>query len=283
MAGLPTLPSRGRKKKDAGSKKVSTQAQSEVWQSTWYGSMTWLGSVGDYSEDVRVSICDRLREAFTIQYPDSRELDLAALEANIRLSRRGVESITPEEVHLMRTVHFSVSALSGEIATYVFSKKAKLVKAVQSEEAESPSEIISQLPQQESLRRDIIALLEYMLNVPSKANVYIYLVPENALIQVSTGFQTTMKSLDDLTKSSLPLKPTNGSGTDDAKSTGALTTIGIGIGQGGVRDVCYWCRASVLHSEVKLEIVAVASALHIVAATANSRTGTPTTAMSAVS
>eukprot|EP00959_Pyramimonas_sp_CCMP1952_P206359 4315897-Pyramimonas_sp.AAC.2 len=61
--------------------------------------MTWLGSVGDCSEDVRVSICDRLREAFRSQYPDSRELDLAALEANIRLSRRGVDSITPE-VHL---------------------------------------------------------------------------------------------------------------------------------------------------------------------------------------
>ena len=56
----------------------------------------WLGSIGDYADDVRVSICDRMREAFRIQYNDSRELDLAALDANIHLSRRGVESITPE-------------------------------------------------------------------------------------------------------------------------------------------------------------------------------------------
>eukprot|EP00959_Pyramimonas_sp_CCMP1952_P206358 4315897-Pyramimonas_sp.AAC.1 len=122
------------------------------------------------------------------------------------------------------------------------------VQAVQSEEAEPPSEIIAQLPQQESLRRDIVALLEYMLNVPSKANAYIYLIPENALIQVSTGLQTALESLDDLTKSALPLRP----GTDGGTAPGVTSTIGIGIGQGGVRDVCYWCRASLLHSEVKL-------------------------------
>jgi hypothetical protein len=83
-----------------------------TWQSTWYGSTTFLGSVGDYSEEVRNSICDRMREAFNSQYPDC-ELDLAALEANIRLSRQGVESISPEVTVLPFRTQLRIAAPPG--------------------------------------------------------------------------------------------------------------------------------------------------------------------------
>jgi hypothetical protein len=69
------------------------------------------------------------------------------------------------------------------------------VQAVQSDDADPPSEIIGDLPQQEHLKRDVLALLECMLNAPPKANVYVYLVPERVLIQVCVPSNTKVKLL----------------------------------------------------------------------------------------
>ena len=52
-------------------------------------------------------------------------------------------------------------------------------------------------------------------------------------MQVSTGLQTALESLDDLTKSALPLRP----GTDGGTAPGVTSTIGIGIGQVGPEGI----------------------------------------------
>lgn len=217
-------------------------------------SLFFVGSLmGDSQADVEGRVPERLQDVsakflarFRLKFPD-RALDALCLAANDRVGRAGIDSVQFIEFPIMGAIKFFACNLSLSSIVKVASRTQmmRVMLAQQTftdESAALPDEIKAELrdnfPQPHTIdaQKDVLYLAAYLMNMPSRVNMYLYSVPDDAVFCAQRGFCPA-------------------AGVDSIEKVAALLRW-VDAGEAGSescqRDRCFCCRASALNDDVNL-------------------------------